>query len=111
MVPVVAQGPWVDVAARGFMVAVHDLQAVPAVNGVIDGTDLVYRDYYDISIAVATPKGLVVPVLRNVEDLDFAGVERVRTTLMCKYAALLNCGALCFRLSSAAAMCWQSWKR
>ena len=47
-------------------------------NGVIDGTDLVYRDYYDISIAVATPKGLVVPVLRNVEDLDFAGVERVR---------------------------------
>ena len=53
-------------------------QAVPAVNGVIDGTDLVYREYYDISIAVATPKGLVVPVLRNVEDLDFAGVERVR---------------------------------
>ena len=47
-------------------------------NGVIDGTDLVYREYYDISIAVATPKGLVVPVLRNVEDLDFAGVERVR---------------------------------
>ena len=46
-------------------------------NGVIDGTDLVYREYYDISIAVATPKGLVVPVLRNVEDLDFAGVERV----------------------------------
>ena len=55
----------------------RDLQAVPAVNGVIDGTDLIYRDYYDISIAVATPKGLVVPVLRNVEDLDFAGVERV----------------------------------
>ena len=52
---------------------------MPAVNGVIDGTDLIYRDYYDISIAVATPKGLVVPVLRNVEDLDFAGVERVRT--------------------------------
>ncbi len=49
-------------------------------NGVIDGTDLVYREYYDISIAVATPKGLVVPVLRNVEDLDFAGVERVRCT-------------------------------
>ncbi len=77
-----------------------DLQAVPAVNGVIDGTDLVYRDYYDISIAVATPKGLVVPVLRNVEDLDFAGVERVGSTLMCIHAALLICGASCFILSS-----------
>jgi hypothetical protein len=37
----------------------------------------VYRDYVDISIAVATPKGLVVPVLRNADELDFAGVERV----------------------------------
>jgi 2-oxoglutarate dehydrogenase E2 component (dihydrolipoamide succinyltransferase) len=37
----------------------------------------VYRDYVDISIAVATPKGLVVPVLRNADDLDFADVERV----------------------------------
>ena len=36
------------------------------------------RDYTDISIAVATPKGLVVPVLRNVDELDFAGVEKVR---------------------------------
>ena len=54
------------------------LQAVPAVNGVIDGTDIIYRDYCDISIAVATPKGLVVPVLRDVDQLDFAGVERVR---------------------------------
>lgn len=54
------------------------LQDIPAVNGVIDGTDIIYRDYYDISIAVATPKGLVVPVLRNADRLDFAGVERVR---------------------------------
>jgi len=56
--------------------AADALQAVPAVNGVIDGTDIIYRDYYDISIAVATPKGLVVPVLRNANQLDFAGVER-----------------------------------
>jgi len=54
------------------------LQDIPAVNGVIDGTDIIYRDFYDISIAVATPKGLVVPVLRNADRLDFAGVERVR---------------------------------
>jgi 2-oxoacid dehydrogenases acyltransferase (catalytic domain) len=48
------------------------------VNGVIEGTDIIYRDYCDISIAVATPKGLVVPVLRDADKLDFAGVERVR---------------------------------
>ena len=47
-------------------------------NGVIEGTDIIYRDYCDISIAVATPKGLVVPVLRDADKLDFAGVERVR---------------------------------
>ena len=44
------------------------LLKVPAVNGVIDGAEIIYRDYTDISIAVATPKGLVVPVLRNVDS-------------------------------------------
>lgn len=56
----------------------HALQEVPAVNGVIDGDEIVYRDYTDISIAVATAKGLVVPVLRGVDKLGFADVERVR---------------------------------
>jgi len=65
------------------------------VNGVIDGTDLVYRDYYDISIAVATPKGLVVPVLRNVEDLDFAGVERVRSPILLGAMLLRTPACLC----------------
>ena len=51
---------------------------VPAVNAVIDADEIVYRDYTDISIAVATPKGLVVPVLRNVDSLSFAEVEKVR---------------------------------
>lgn len=45
--------------------AVSALQEVPAVNGVIDGTDIVYREFYDISVAVGTAKGLVVPVLRK----------------------------------------------
>ena len=54
------------------------LRLVPAVNAVIEGDELVYRDYTDISIAVATPKGLVVPVLRNVDALNFAGIEKVR---------------------------------
>lgn len=53
------------------------LLKVPAVNGCIDGDEIIYRDYTDISIAVATPKGLVVPVLRNVDSLSFAEVEKV----------------------------------
>lgn len=47
----------------------------PAVNGQIDGQELVYYDYCDISIAVSAPKGLVVPVIRNAEKLTFAGIE------------------------------------
>ncbi|KAF5838433.1 putative dihydrolipoamide succinyltransferase [Dunaliella salina] len=70
----------------GFMSAfvkasAYALQEVPAVNGVIDGDEIVYRDYNDISIAVATPKGLVVPVLRNVETMNFAGVEKTINAL------------------------------
>ena len=59
--------------------AADSLHLVPAVNAVIDGDEIVYRDYTDISIAVATPKGLVVPVLRNADLLGFAGVEKVRS--------------------------------
>eukprot|EP00887_Chlorella_sp_A99_P002764 scaffold6.g2764.t1 len=51
-------------------------KAVPAVNGVIDGDEIIYRDYCDISVAVATPKGLVVPVLRNADAMSFADVEK-----------------------------------
>ena len=47
----------------------------PIVNAVIDGKDIVYRDYVDISVAVATPTGLVVPVLRNTEAMGFHDVE------------------------------------
>jgi len=56
---------------------------VPAVNAVIDGDEIVYRDYTDISIAVATPKGLVVPVLRNADELSFADVEKARPARAC----------------------------
>ena len=48
----------------------------PAVNAFIDGEELVYHDYCDISIAVSTPRGLTVPVLRNVESLSMAEVEK-----------------------------------
>ncbi|EYU18936.1 hypothetical protein ABFS82_04G185500 [Erythranthe guttata] len=56
--------------------AVSALQKQPIVNAVIDGDDIIYRDYIDISIAVGTPKGLVVPVLRHAENLNFAEVEK-----------------------------------
>lgn len=53
----------------------YALKDQPVVNAVIDGTDIVYRDYVDISVAVATPKGLVVPVLRSVENKNYAEIE------------------------------------
>lgn len=56
--------------------SVDALQAVPAVNARIDGTDIVYRKYQDIGIAVGGGRGLVVPVLRNAESMGFAAIER-----------------------------------
>ena len=51
------------------------LKLFPDVNAMIDGKEIVYYDYADISIAVSSPKGLMVPVVRNAELLDFAGIE------------------------------------
>jgi 2-oxoglutarate dehydrogenase E2 component (dihydrolipoamide succinyltransferase) len=53
----------------------HAAKAQPAVNAFIDGKDVVYHDYVNISVAVASPKGLVVPVVRNVETKSIAEVE------------------------------------
>jgi len=52
------------------------LEKFPAVNAYIEDNNLVYHDYVDISIAVSTPKGLVVPVIRNAESLSLAGIEK-----------------------------------
>lgn len=52
------------------------LKDFPVVNAYIDGDELVYNDYADISIAVSTPRGLVVPVIRNAEDLSFSAIEK-----------------------------------
>lgn len=51
------------------------LKEIPAVNAEIDGEDIVYKNHYDISIAVGTEQGLVVPVLRNADRLSFADIE------------------------------------
>lgn len=53
----------------------HALHAVPAVNARIEGDSIVFNDYVDVSVAVATPKGLVTPVLRNCESLSIVQVE------------------------------------
>jgi 2-oxoglutarate dehydrogenase E2 component (dihydrolipoamide succinyltransferase) len=62
----------------GFFVKACALAAkdVPAVNGSIEGDEIVYRDYLDVSIAVSAPKGLVVPVIRNADRMSFAEIEK-----------------------------------
>ncbi len=68
-------------ARLGFMsffvkACIAGLKELPAVNAEIEGDELVYKNYYDIGVAVGTPQGLVVPVLRDADVLDFAGVEK-----------------------------------
>jgi 2-oxoglutarate dehydrogenase E2 component (dihydrolipoamide succinyltransferase) len=53
------------------------LQEQPIVNAVIDGQEIVYRDFVDISVAVATPNGLMVPVIRDCQTKGFATLEKV----------------------------------
>jgi 2-oxoglutarate dehydrogenase E2 component (dihydrolipoamide succinyltransferase) len=52
------------------------LKSFPAVNAEIDGEDIIYKNYYNISFAVGTDKGLVVPVLKNADELSFADIEK-----------------------------------
>jgi 2-oxoglutarate dehydrogenase E2 component (dihydrolipoamide succinyltransferase) len=56
--------------------AVAALKEIPAVNGEVDGDELVYKNHYDIGIAVGTPQGLVVPVVRDADRLGFAEIEK-----------------------------------
>ncbi len=56
--------------------AIQALKEFPAVNAEIDGDDLIYKNYYDIGVAVSTPQGLVVPVLRGADELSMAGIEK-----------------------------------
>ncbi|RLM80929.1 hypothetical protein C2845_PM12G16280 [Panicum miliaceum] len=70
--------------------AVSALQNQPVVNAVIDGDDIIYRDYIDISVAVGTSKGLVVPVIRDTDRMNFADIEKGINNL----AKKANTGAL-----------------
>jgi 2-oxoglutarate dehydrogenase E2 component (dihydrolipoamide succinyltransferase) len=62
----------------------YALQKFPSVNAYINGEEIIYHDYCDISIAVSAPKGLVVPVIRNAESLSMAGVEAAVVDLATK---------------------------
>jgi 2-oxoglutarate dehydrogenase E2 component (dihydrolipoamide succinyltransferase) len=56
--------------------AVHALRKYPLLNASIDGNDIVYHGYFDIGIAVGSPRGLVVPILRNADQMSFADIEK-----------------------------------
>ena len=68
----------VKLGFMGFFVkaAVHALKKFPLVNASIDGNDIVYHGYYDIGIAVGSPRGLVVPILRDADQLSIADIEK-----------------------------------
>ncbi|NLA52181.1 MAG: 2-oxoglutarate dehydrogenase complex dihydrolipoyllysine-residue succinyltransferase [Alcaligenaceae bacterium] len=56
--------------------AVHALKKYPLLNASIDGNDIVYHGYFDIGVAVSSPRGLVVPIIRNADQLSFADIEK-----------------------------------
>ena len=56
--------------------AVHALKKYPVLNASVDGSDIVYHGYFDIGIAVGSPRGLVVPILRNADQMSFADIEK-----------------------------------
>jgi len=68
----------VKLGFMGFFVkaAVHALKKFPAVNASIDGTDIIYHGYFDIGIAVGSPRGLVVPILRDADLMSIAEIEK-----------------------------------
>jgi 2-oxoglutarate dehydrogenase E2 component (dihydrolipoamide succinyltransferase) len=54
----------------------HALKEIPAVNAEIDGTDIIYKNYANLGIAVGTPKGLVVPVVKDADQMSIADIEK-----------------------------------
>jgi len=68
----------VKLGFMGFFVraCIHALKSVPEVNAEIDGQDLIYKNHYDIGVAVGTERGLVVPVVRDADLLSLAGIEK-----------------------------------
>src|SRR5690606_7414717 len=68
--------------------SIEALRRFPVVNASIDGTDIIYHEYFDIGVAVSTERGLLVPVLRNAENMTFAEIEKT----IADYARRANTG-------------------
>lgn len=68
----------VKLGFMGFFIkaVVHALKKYPIVNASVDGTDIIYHGYFDIGVAVGSPRGLVVPVIRNADQLSLADIEK-----------------------------------
>jgi 2-oxoglutarate dehydrogenase E2 component (dihydrolipoamide succinyltransferase) len=71
------------------------LKEIPSANASIEGDEIVYRDYVDLSVAVATPKGLVTPVVRNAEGMSFIDIEKEIAALGKKVRVLWLVGFAC----------------
>src|SRR5437879_5585366 len=56
--------------------ALSALQAFPAVNTYLEGDEIIYRNYFDIAVAISTDRGLIVPVIKNCDALSFADIEK-----------------------------------
>lgn len=88
------------------------LKEIPAANASIDGEEIVYRDYVDLSVAVATPKGLVTPVVRNAEGMNFIEIEKEIAALGKKvslYWGVLWCTRLTRHRRAMASSPWRTW--
>ena len=70
--------------------AAHALRKFPVVNASVDGSDIIYHDYYDIGVAVATDRGLVVPILRDADRMSIVDIEHAIAT----YATKARSGAI-----------------
>lgn len=80
----------------GFVKAASmSIKKYPAINAVIDGKEIVYRDFVDMSVEVSAQKGILVPVIRNCESLNFAEIEKVQSNLLAN-----NLGNSIFRSKS-----------
>ena len=89
----------VKLGFMGFFVraVIHGLKQVPEVNAEIDGADIIYKNHYDISVAVGTERGLVTPVVRDADALSLAGIEKAigelgRSWILCM-PRMPDCGA------------------
>ncbi|HTP40179.1 MAG TPA: 2-oxoglutarate dehydrogenase complex dihydrolipoyllysine-residue succinyltransferase [Steroidobacteraceae bacterium] len=70
--------------------AIEGLKRFPVINASVDGTDIIYHEYFDIGVAVSTDRGLMVPVIRDADLLDFAGIEAA----VANYAAKARAGSI-----------------